>query len=71
MEVARGFPIVRTTLFYDLGWVGDRDEFGRARWNARAGGIGAAALDGLVRVDLARRIDGPPRWSVDLYFDVR
>jgi hemolysin activation/secretion protein len=70
-ELARGFPMIRTTLFYDVGWAGARDELGSARWNARAGGIGLAMLDGLLRIDLSRRIDGPPRWGFDLYFDVR
>lgn len=70
-EIARGFPMVRTTLFYDTGWTGSTGDIYLQRWNVRAGGVGLAALDGLFRVDLSRRIDGPPRWAFDLYFDLR
>ncbi len=70
-EVARGFPLVRPVLFYDLGWAGDRDTFARSGGRGAAAGLGVAAIDGLVRFDLSRRLTGRGAWALDLFIDVR
>jgi hypothetical protein len=70
VEIAKGWPLVRPILFVDAGWAGDRRDLARARRNALAAGVGAAAMDGLLRVDVSRALD-KNRWSFDIFVDVR
>ena len=58
----------RPVLFYDVGWAGDRKQFGR---NApqRGVGIGFGVLDGLLRFDIARGLTPNKGWRLDLYLD--
>jgi hypothetical protein len=46
-------------------------QFRHARGELAAVGIGAAALDGLVRIDLSRSVRGGSRWGFDLFVDLR
>jgi hypothetical protein len=68
LELARATPYANLALFSDWGWAGDRDEL-RLKDGRRAVGIGASMLDGLIRFDLARGLDAPRGWRVDLYLD--
>jgi hypothetical protein len=70
-ELTRGTPIIRPTLFADAGWAGDRSQFRNSRAEVAAVGIGAAALDGLVRMDVSRSVRGGQRWGFDLFIDLR
>jgi hemolysin activation/secretion protein len=70
-ELTRGTPIIRPTLFADLGWAGDRAMFTQSSAEIAAVGIGAAALDGLVRFDISRAVRGGNRWGFDLFIDLR
>jgi hypothetical protein len=70
-ELTRGTPIIRPTLFADLGWAGDRAMFTQSSAEIAAVGIGAAALDGLVRFDISRSVRGGNRWGFDLFIDLR
>ncbi len=70
-ELTRGMPLIRPILFADVGWAGDRRDWLTSRDRLSAAGIGAAALDGLVRVDLSRSLDGTKRWSFDIFLELR
>jgi len=70
-EITRGTPIIRPTLFADVGWAGDRALFRDSHVKVAAVGIGAAALDGLVRFDVSRSVRGGQRWGFDLFIDLR
>lgn len=72
-ELTKGMPLVRPVLFADWGWAGDRATLPRlrARDHLQAVGAGAAFLDGLVRLDVARALGGHRGWSVDLFVEVR
>ena len=74
-ELTKGTPLIRPIIFADVGWAGDRAELMASSGRYRAVGVGAAALDGLVRLDLShalsRALDAPRRWSLDLFVEVR
>ncbi|HEV8214355.1 MAG TPA: BamA/TamA family outer membrane protein, partial [Gemmatimonadaceae bacterium] len=56
MELARSSEFMRTALFGDLGWAGQRErwgEFGRP-WSGA--GVGFSFLDGMIRFDAARGV---------------
>ena len=65
-ELTRGVPAARVSVFTDIGWAGERAAFG-TRDALAAAGVGAAFLDGLVRVDLAHALDPPTGWRMDLH----
>lgn len=65
-ELSRGIPAVRITLFSDVGWAGPRSAFGTRDALASAG-LGLAFLDGLVRLDLARALEPPTGWRLDMH----
>ncbi|MES2123868.1 MAG: BamA/TamA family outer membrane protein [Gemmatimonadota bacterium] len=67
-EIGRGLPAFRLIAFGDLGWAGDRRDFGSGRALAGAG-AGVSLLDGLVRIDLARALRAPTGWRLEFYFD--
>ncbi len=69
-ELSRGHPLIRPALFADLGWAGARERWDTVRPVAGAG-VGAAALDGLMRLDIARNVRGRSRWTAYLYLDPR
>ncbi len=68
IEMARGLPSARLSLFNDWGWAGSRTNFGSGR-PQRAVGAGISILDGLWRVDLARRLGADSGWRLHVYFD--
>ena len=70
-EVAKGFPMIRPVIFADLGWAGDRRDWLTTRERHWAAGIGASALDGLVRFDISRALDASKRWSLDIFMELR
>jgi hypothetical protein len=68
LEAARGLPSARLSLFNDWGWAGSRTDFGSGR-PQRAVGAGISILDGLWRMDLARRLGEDSGWRLHVYFD--
>ncbi len=68
LEVANDFPGVRLALFSDAGWAGHRETFDRADIAVSAG-VGASALDGLLRIDVARALQPIQHWRADIYLD--
>ncbi len=71
MELARTVVGVRTALFGDLGWVGDRTRLRDVGRPMSGVGIGLSGLDGLIRMDLARGIYPRKQTRVNLYLDAR
>lgn len=67
-ELGNSFPAARLVGFTDLGWAGDRHDFG-AGTTLLDVGIGASFLDGLFRIDLARAVRGPTGTRLEIYFD--
>jgi hypothetical protein len=70
-ELARGHPLVRPSIFGDIGWAGSRDSILTSYAPLAGAGFGAAMLDGLIRLDFARGLTGERRWRVDFYLEVR
>ncbi|MEN8144513.1 MAG: BamA/TamA family outer membrane protein [Gemmatimonadota bacterium] len=70
IELATRRPAVRLLAFSDFAWAGDSSDFGTTN-TAGSVGAGISALDGLVRVDLARGFMGPEplRWRLHAYLD--
>lgn len=71
-ELGRGFPAFRLALFSDAGWAGAADDLSLDPPLLSAG-AGVSVLDGLVRLDLSRRLRALPGgslgWRLDLYLD--
>lgn len=69
VEVARVFEGVGGSVFYDVGWAGERGEFDGDDLLSAAG-LGLTVLDGLVRADIANGLRGPEkRFRFYLYAD--
>ena len=71
LELARTDVGVRTSLFGDIGWAGDRTKFSEVGRLLSGVGIGVSGLDGLIRVDVARGIYPRQETRVNLYLDAR
>ena len=59
----------RPILFYDAGWAGRREDFGRPGRPLSGAGIGLSFLDGLIRTDVSKGIWPEKGWRLDLYLD--
>jgi hemolysin activation/secretion protein len=70
-EIGRTFAQVRPTIFYDLGWAGNRDAFARGGRPISGAGVGASVLDGMIRFDVAHGIEPNHAWRADLYTQAR
>jgi hypothetical protein len=70
-ELARGSPMVRPAVFFDVGWAGDREAWKVSPGILRGAGAGITAMDGLARLDVARGLSHGGRWRADLYFELR
>jgi hypothetical protein len=71
LELARPLTTTRVSLFGDLGWVGDRTKLADVGRPMSGVGIGWSALDGLVRLDVARGIYPREQTRINLYLDAR
>jgi hypothetical protein len=71
MEITRGHPLIRPTVFADIGWAGSRANFDAVGRPLSGAGLGAAFVDGLVRLDVARPLQRGGRLRADLYFEIR
>src|SRR6185503_2701234 len=54
VEVARSSKFMRTALFGDLGWAGQREKWGEFGRPLSGAGIGFSFMDGMIRFDAAR-----------------
>jgi hypothetical protein len=67
-EIGTSFPAARVAFFGDAGWAGDRSSR-RLAPQGWALGIGGSFGDGLIRLDLARALEGDIGWRLHLYLD--
>lgn len=70
-EIGSSAVAIKPVLFADFGWAGARDAWGTVGRPMSGVGIGASALDGMIRMDLSRGMH--PRWQtrLDLYLEAR
>ncbi len=68
VELGRGMPGARLTTFLDLVAAGPREQLFGIRPDA-AVGLGVSLLEGLVRLDLTRELDGRGRTRLVAYLD--
>lgn len=61
----------RPVVFYDMGWAGDRGEWGRTAVPVSGAGIGLSFLDGVARLDLAAGMRPSRGLQLRLYLDSR
>jgi hypothetical protein len=61
----------RPSLFYDVGWAGQRTDFAQPGRPMSGAGVGLSLLDGLMRVDVSRGIWPERRWRLDFSLDSR
>jgi hypothetical protein len=54
VEIARSSEFMRTALFGDLGWAGQREKWGEFGRPLSGAGIGFSFMDGMIRFDAAR-----------------
>jgi hemolysin activation/secretion protein len=66
LELSTRNPAVRFIAFGDLGWAGPRSGFGDGGPAASAG-VGISAMDGLLRIDVARSLRGRDPDAVRVY----
>lgn len=65
-ELGRGRGGFRPVAFFDVGWAGSRRTFGQIQ-PQRGAGFGFGALDGLLRLDIARGLYPSKGWRTDFY----
>ena len=70
-ELAKQLAVVRPSIFYDVGWAGDRAAWSHPGRPVSGAGVGLSFLDGLIRADVSRGIWPRERTLVDLYFEAR
>ena len=61
----------RPVIFYDVGWAGDRRDFGDPGRPISGAGVGLSLMDGLVRFDVARGIFPEKKIRANLYLEAR
>jgi hypothetical protein len=71
VEIAKGHPLLRPSVFGDMGWAGPRANWRTQSAPISAAGVGFAFLEGLVRLDAARGLDCGAGWRVDFFFELR
>jgi len=71
VELSKGGPFVRPTIFADIGWAGPRGDWVTSPTTIRGAGFGFALFDGFVKLDLSRGLESRSRWRGDLYVDIR
>ena len=70
-ELGKQFTVVRPSVFYDVGWAGDRSAWSHPGRAVSGAGAGLSFLDGLFRMDVSRGIWPRKRTLLDFYFEAR
>jgi hemolysin activation/secretion protein len=65
VELGSSFAAVRPTIFFDIGWAGDRNDWQHIGIPVSGAGAGVSFMDGLFRVDLAHAIQPTGGWILD------
>ena len=71
LELGRDLPGRRSSIFGDLGWVGDRDHLAQVGRPMSGVGIGQSMFDGILRFDIARGLYPKQQWRFDTYLEAR
>jgi hypothetical protein len=71
LELARDNPGHRSSVFGDLGWVGDRDHLDRVGLPLSGIGYGESMFDGIVRADLSYGLHPRKQLRFDIYLEAR
>jgi hemolysin activation/secretion protein len=71
LELGKDNPGHRSTLFGDLGWVGDRNRLRDVGRPLSGVGYGESMFDGIFRFDLARGLYPRKQWLFDVYLEAR
>ncbi len=70
-ELAQNHTGYRTSLFSDLGWVGDRTKVLDVGRPMSGVGLGWSMFDALLRFDVARGLYPRKQWRLDMYLEAR
>jgi hypothetical protein len=70
-ELGFGITGIRTAVFGDIGWAGDRGSWRSPGRPLSGAGVGISFLDGLLRFDLARGVHPTRDWRGALFLDAR
>ena len=70
-ELGKQLTVVKPSVFYDVGWAGDRSSWSHPGRAVSGAGAGLSFLDGLFRMDVSRGIYPRKRTLLDFYFEAR
>ncbi len=70
-ELGLKTPIARPVVFGDIGWAGNRKDFGNPGRPLSGAGVGVSILDGLIRADLSRGLYPVKQTRFDLYLEAK
>jgi hypothetical protein len=70
-EIGSSFVAVRPTLFFDIGWAGDRNDWQHIGIPVSGAGVGLSFLDGIFRMDLAHAVQPTGGWILDFSTSAR
>ena len=65
VELGSSFAAVRPTIFFDIGWAGDRNDWQHIGIPVSGAGAGVSFMDGLFRIDLAHAVQPTGGWILD------
>lgn len=70
-ELGYGIPGIRPSIFYDVGWAGDRRRWRDQGRPLSGAGVGVSFLDGLIRLDVATGLRPSRGVRADLTLEAR
>ncbi len=70
-EIGAGIGPVRPTLFTDIGWAGNRENWRTDVVPTVGSGVGLSLFDGLLRVDVARGMRPVAAWRLETVLNAR
>ncbi len=70
-ELGSSFVAVRPTLFFDIGWAGDRNDWRHIGIPTSGVGVGLSFMDGLFRMDLAHAVQPTGGFILDFSTSAR
>ena len=70
-ELGSSWAAVRPTLFFDIGWAGDRTDWQNIGKPVSGAGIGISFMDGIFRMDVAHAIQPTGGWTLDFSTSAR
>jgi hypothetical protein len=70
-ELGSSFVAVRPTLFFDIGWAGDRNDWKHIGMPVSGAGVGLSFLDGIFRLDIAHAVQPTGGWILDFSTSAR